>query len=175
MLLRRKIFHQLLTLSISLCLVGCTPTEKAELVAQLQTALNGLEQNRSLTEQFVRDIKATVDPADPGYVQAMESYQDARDSYNHFLDGVETNGRALTERSLRQADPMEVRNVTADFLADATSVLKPSLNTRRIPFQRAIVIPQELQGTLQKLPKKARDRLIDKFDDQVRWRSWGQL
>jgi len=163
--------------TISLCVgfIGCTPAEETAIITQLQTALNSLQQNRSLTEQFVRDIKATVNPADPGYVQAMESYQEARESYDHFLDGVETNGRSMTARSMRLSGPAEVRNATADFLADATSVLKPDINTRRIPFQRAIVIPDNLQSTLQKLPKKSRENLINQFDDQIRWRSWGQL
>ena len=175
----REVFSRGLVVfvAISLCLgfLGCTPAEETAIITQLQTALNSLQQNRALTEQFVRDIKATVSPADPGYVQAMESYQDARESYDHFLDGVETNGRSMTTRSMRLSGPTEVRNAAADFLADATSVLKPDVNTRRIPFQRAIVIPDDLQAALQKLPKHSREKLINQFDDQIRWRSWGQL
>ncbi len=160
---------------ICLGLSGCTSAEETETVTTLQAALNNLVQNRSLTEQFVRDIKTNADPSDPGYVQAMDSYQEARDSYDHYLDSVENGGKPGATRSLRRSGPVDVQNATADFLADATSVLKPTLNTRRIPFQRAVVIPENLQATLNKLPKKAREKLIDEFDQQVRWRSWGQL
>jgi len=175
---KQTITHFLTTaVIVGVCLMtcGCTPAEEQEALTQMQTALSNLEQNRSLTEQFVRDIKATVDPSDPGYLQAIQSYEDAREAYDHYLDAVETNGKALTSRSLRIYGPNEVRNATADFLADATAVLKPSVNTRRIPFQRAIVVPDDLQANLHKIPKKVRDKMIDGFDTQVRWRTWGQL
>lgn len=154
---------------------GCPAAEEAAIAAQLQTALSNLEQNRSLTEQFVRDLKASADHSDPAFAEAMESYQHARECNDQYLDAVETNGHSRTSRSLRLSEPSQVRNAAADFLADATSILKPTVNTRRIPFQRVIVVPEDLQSTLQKLPKKARNKLIDQFDDQIRWRSWGQL
>jgi outer membrane murein-binding lipoprotein Lpp len=154
---------------------GCTPTEETETVTALQTALTDLTQNRSLTEQFVRDVKSSADPSDPAYVQAMESYQDARDAYNRYLDAIESGRKVDGERSLRGASPLGVQNAAADFLADATRALRPSINTRRVAFQRAVVVPENLQGTLSKLPKKARSRVVDQFDEQVRWRSWSQL
>ena len=160
---------------ISLPTTGCTDTEKTEVLTTLQTALSNLQQNRSLTEQFVRDIKANVDPSDPGYVQAMDSYQEAREAYNRYLDSIEDGGKPSQSRSLRHSSPVDVQNATADFLADATSVLKPNVNTRRIPFQRAVVIPDNLAPTFKGLPKKARETIVDNFDQQVRWRSWGQM
>jgi len=39
-------------------LSGCTSAEETEVISGLQTALSDLQANRSLTEQFVRDIKA---------------------------------------------------------------------------------------------------------------------
>ena len=169
---------QLSAVVLSLCIIpltGCTPTEETETVSALQTGLTDLTQNRSLTEQFVRDVKATTDPSDPTYVQVMESYQDARDVYNRYLDSVESGRKESSDRSLRTVSPRSVQNATADFLADATRALKPSINTRRVAFQRAVVVPENLQSTLATLPKKARGKLIDQFDDQVRWRSWSQL
>jgi hypothetical protein len=156
-------------------LSGCTPAEESEIITSLQGSLDSLTQNKTLTAQFVRDIKATVNPSDPGYAQVMDSYQNAREAYDHYLDTVETDSKAPLSRSLRQLGPIDVQNATADFLADATSVLKPAVNTRRIPFQRAVVIPDNLRVTLAKLPKKAREKVIDQFDRQVRWQPWGQL
>ncbi len=162
-------------IGVCLSLSGCTATQEAEVVTQLQSALNNLVQNRALTEQFVRDIKSTVAASDPNYSQVMDSYQDAREAYNQFLDAVESEAKTPPSRSVRRSGPVDVQNATADFLADATGLLRPNVNTRRIPFQRAVVIPDNLQSTLQKLPKKARERIIDNFDQQVRWRSWSQL
>jgi hypothetical protein len=156
-------------------LTGCNPTEESDTISDLQTALSDLTQNRSLTEQFVRDIKSSLDPGDPAYVQAMESYQDARDVYNRYLDSVESGRKQNDERSLRGASPRDVQNATADFLADATRALKPSVNTRKIAFQRAVVIPENLPSNFTSLPKKVRNRIIDNVDDQVRWRSWSQM
>jgi hypothetical protein len=168
-----------LTLVVALGFViglsGCTPAEESDTISAMQGALSSLVQNRSLTEQFVRDVKSNTDPGDPAYVQAMESYQDARDVYNRYLDAVESGTKDRNSRSLRNASPLEVQNATADFLADATRALKPSVNTRRVAFQRAVVVPENLQSTLDKLPKKTREKLTDQFDDQVRWRSWSQL
>jgi hypothetical protein len=156
-------------------LSGCTQTEEAAVITQLQSALSDLAKNRELTEQFVRDIKTTVEPSNPGYATAMDSYQEARDSNDHFLDGVESSGKPARSRALRNASPLDVQSTTAAFMADATNVLKPDVNTRHIPFKRAIVIPSDLQATLHKLPRKDRERIIDNFDKEVRWRSWDQL
>ena len=164
---RRRLLISTILLASTLATVGCTATEEADTVTALQ--------NASLTEQFVRDVKANTDPGDPAYLQAMESYQDARDVYNRYLDGVENGSHSGEDRSLRHASRHDVENATADFLSDATRALKPSVNTRRIAFTRAVEVPDDLQTTLAKLPKKARESLINQFDDQVRWRSWSQM
>ena len=156
-------------------LTGCTPTEESETISGLQTALSDLTQNRSLTEQFVRDVKSSLDPGDPAYVQAMESYQDARDTYNRYLDTVESGQKRDSSRSLRGSSPRDVQNAAADFLADATRALKPTANTRKIAFQRAVIIPDNLSSNLASLPKKVRGRIVDNVDEQVRWRSWSQM
>lgn len=152
--------------------VGCTAAEESADVAALETALNSLMQNRSLTEQFVRDVKVSVDPSDPEYLRTMETYQDARDAYNRFLDSAES---APPSGSVKSETPLDVRNATADFLAEATSALRPSVNTRRVPFQRAVVIPENLQKQFAKLPKHARESIIGDLDKQVRWKPWSQL
>jgi hypothetical protein len=165
----------LFALASSALLSGCTPSEETDTESILQTALTNFTQNRSLTEQYVRDVKARLDPSDPAYVQAMESYQDARDTYNRFLDVVENGQKRPSSRSLRTASPLAVENSAADFIADATRAIKPGEIRHRGEFQRAVIVPEQLQSTFSKLPKQIRSRLIDRFDDQIRWRSWSQL
>lgn len=178
LLLRSKLSRIIFAVATSTLLangLGCTSAEESEIVTSLQSALSSLQQNKSLAEQFVRDVKSGVTPSDPAYAEVMESYQNARTTYDRYLDSVEEPEKTLPVRSLRRASSIDVQNAAADFLADATSALKPSLNTRRIPFQRAVIVPDNLGETLHKLPKKSRSKLIDHFDEQLRWRSWSQL
>lgn len=165
----------LCSLCVASMFLGCTPAQESEAAADLQIALSNLVQNRALTEQFVRDVKATGDSADPAYSQAVESYQNARETYDRFLDTVEMGKQAKNNRSLRGATATDVENASADFLADATAVLRPRANTRRIPFQRAVILPENLIAQFSRLPKRARDKIIDRFDDQVRWKTWSQI
>lgn len=176
--MRRSVYQvhlrMLLALLFAGSLTGCTPQEEDALAA-LQAGLSSLQANRVLTEQCVREVKGGVVPSDPAYSEVMEGYGDAREAYNAYLDSVENLGRQTHSRSFRTVEPLDVQNATADFLADVTSALKPSVNTRRIPFQRAVVIPTDLSRALKKLPKKSRERILDNFDRQVRWKQWSQV
>lgn len=154
---------------------GCSPSQESEMATVLQGALTNFTQNRSLTEQFVRDVKSRLDPADPAYIQAMESYQEARETYNRYLDGLETGQRKVASRSLRSASPIAVENAAADFISDASRAMRPSEVRHRGDFQRAVVVPEQLQSIFSRLPRKTREEMIDQFDGQIRWRSWSQL
>jgi hypothetical protein len=158
-----------------LSITGCTPTEEQDSVTALQAALSSLMQNRSLVEQFGRDIKSSVDPTDPSYSQLMESYESARDSYNHFLDTVELEVAAHHSNAELAPSAKDAQNATTSFLASATRALQPNSDLRGIAFRRAIVIPENLTTALRCLPKRDRRELISRFGDQVRVRSWGQL
>lgn len=164
-----------LILAGMLGLTGCTPTQSANDVAALESALGTLIQNRSLTEQFVRDVKSSAAPGDPAYQEVMESYNDARDAYNHFLDTVETGTNHGTSQKAQLRAAVDAQEASAQFLREATRTLNPSFNTRGIDFQRAIQIPDTLPHQFCQLPRKARGTIIEKVDRQIRWRSWGQM
>jgi hypothetical protein len=156
-------------------ITGCTPEEEQKTVAALQSGLSSLVQNRTLAEQFVRDVKASVGPNEPGYQQAMESYNEARDSYNHFLDVAESAAKEGHISSRQAQLAVDAQDSTADFFQDATRALKPALSTRGVDFRRAVIIPEDLQRSLGKLPKRDRQSLVDQVDKQVRWRSWDEV
>lgn len=156
-------------------LCGCTPAEEAQAITDAQTALTDLTADRTLTEQFVRDLKSNCNAKDSACDQAMDSYEEARDTYNRYLDDVENGVHEDGSRSLHHSSPRDVENAAADFLADATHALTPNVNTRKLNFQRAVIIPSNLDHSLSKLPKRARKNITEQFDDQVRWRSWGEL
>ncbi len=155
---------------------GCTSKEESDTISLIQNALSDLSQTRAMSEQFVRDVKSNVSPVDPNYERIQESYDNARDANNHFLDTIEGAEKTDNSRSLRTSDAMiNARNATADFLADATSALRPSAQTRHIPFAQAVEIPDDIPRSLRKLRKSDRAVLIDRIDRQVRWRSWSNL
>ena len=183
-IIHRKIVPVLVAVATCVVLVGTGPVgcpkataaEKQDVLSLLQDSLADLAANRSLSEQCVRDIKSGLDPSDPAYQQAEESYDDARDAYNRFLDLAEETPSESQTRSLRSSNIVEnARQATATFLADATTALKPGAATRRIPFNRAVTIPDNLPQTLGKVSPHTRDELLDRFDREVRWSSWSAL
>lgn len=152
-----------------------TACDSAEAISALSSAAHELAANRSLAEQYVRDIKASVDTNDPAYGEMMESYQQARNTYNHFLDLIKL--AAKQEKPSKESLKMtaeEARSSAVEFVAGATRSLAPTLATRNVRFEKAIVIPQSLPECLYRIPKKYREEAINQLDE-VRWRAWGQL
>jgi hypothetical protein len=164
----------LVILTFCVGLSGCTPTED-DLLADLQNALTTLLQNKELAEQGVRDIKAGVKPSDPNYALAMDDYQKARDQYGQYLDTVEQDRHGRHGGAARGVYAGDVQTTTTDFISDVAAALNPGVNPRAIMRDRTIRVPDDLQATLHKLSKKHRERLVDSFDRQVRWKAWSDL
>lgn len=156
-------------------LVGCTPAEKQEITSDLQTALADLTQNRALMEQFGRDVKSSVDPTDPTYSNLMQSYEEARDEYNHYLDQVELAASTHNSSDALIPSIQRAQEASTQFLSGATRTLAPNSNVRGLAFRKAVVFPESLTRDLNLVPKRMRRNLINTFDDQVRMRSWGKL
>jgi len=172
MFFRKDVF---LVTALALVFGSTTACSSTAAIGALQAALTSLVQNKSLAEQFVRDVKTSVDPTDPVYQQVMESYEEARDSYNNFLNSVELAAKTNQSKPDLSESAESAQNATADFLESATKTLRPNANTRGIAFRRAIVLPEGLPKDLSELPKKSRQDVINHFDREVRWRSWRQL
>jgi hypothetical protein len=174
-----KVFRIVQASVVLLALCACNQQQEQTALAVLQGGLNALDQNRSLSEEFVREVKDSGDPGSPSYLQAQASYDDARDRYNAYLDTIEAGKvpKQSKSRSLdsRRALEASVTDSVATFLGDATSALKPSVNTRRVPFERGVTLPSEIPDLLTKLSRRDREQLVAQFDKQVRWRSWSQL
>lgn len=171
----RQALSLLLLTSSALLIAGCTPREEDATVAALETAYNTLSQNRTLAEQFVRDIKESVPPTDPSYQQARESYDDAVGAYNRYLDQVELAGEQKRDLASAEAVVSDAQSSVTDFLASATKTLQPGASTSRSLLRKAAPLPPQLGRTLATVPHRQRQALVDKLDGQVRWRSWGDL
>ena len=133
---------------------GCTPGEEQDIFSVLQDGVASLTAARDMTEQFARDLQANCDPSDAGYQKAEARYDIARESFNRYLDYLE--GETKGSRSLGRAvvSPSLVRDDTAEFLEDASKLLKSDRDFRDV--QRKIRIPDDLHYALSRLNKKER-------------------
>jgi hypothetical protein len=154
---------------------GCTPLEEEQTLTDVQAALSQLTQNRAMAEQFGRDIKTNVSPSTTTYADLMESYEEARDSYNHFLNAVESDGMGRASQDVVTPSMTDAQNATYDFIEAASKTLNPGGDVRGVSIRRAIKMPVNLPAQLQRIPKAERRRLVKQFGEQVQWRSWGQL
>ena len=165
----------LLILATTTCLLGCPAAEVAQTETALEGALAALTQNRTMTEQFVREFKTKVGSDNPAYIRAMELYGDARETYNRYLDAVESDEPTRNDRSVRNCSPDDVAEASIAFMSEATRAMYPLVDQRSIPFKQGVTVPANLQSTFGKVPKKARRNLVDDFDHHVRWRKWSDL
>ena len=159
------------SLLVFIFMTGCTPAQ----TAALDAALDNLVRNKSLAEQFVRDVKTRTDPSDFTYQRLVQDYEAARASNDDYLNSVKL--AALTNQpqtDLKQLSE-DAQNAAAEFLASAVTTLRPTTDPKGIQFRRAMVFPNDLSRLLQTLPKNRRGQLIRQFENQVRWHSWRQL
>lgn len=169
--------------SACLAVFICTFNTSSCSPGTLQTAsqaiedLNTLVQNRTLAEQFVRDIKANVDPSEPVYSKLLESYDQARDSNSRFLDEIEAPGshRARAIRSRFDTAKQRAEESMAAFLDSATRTLRPTASMRSAELKRVAALPDNVATILQTVPKTQRAKYIRKFDSSVRWHTWNEL
>jgi len=165
-----------LVVASALCgISGCTSAEEQETEAAIQSALTTLTANRALVEQFGRDIKTRVSPDSPVYSDLMESYEEARDSYNHFLDSVAAAGANEPVNGEIEPAMVDAESSTAGFIQSASRALDPAGEARGLTAHRAIKLPVNISAQLQRLPRSFRKRIVKQFGGQVYWRSWGQL
>lgn len=139
--------------------------------------LNTLVQNKTLAEQFVRDIKASVDPSEPIYAKLLESYDQARGCNGRFLDEIEAPG-SYRIRGIRSSIDMAKRNAEESMLAfldNAAHTLRPTVSMRSTELRRIVALPDNFPLVLRNIPQRTKAKYVHKFDSSVRWRSWSEL
>src|SRR5579884_3471621 len=166
-------------LAVSICTLGtssCSPGT-LQTASQAMEDLNTLMQSKTLAEQFVRDIKANVDPSEPVYSKLLELYDQARDSNSRFLEEIEAPGshRARAIRSRFDTAKRNAEQSMAAFLDSATRTLRPAVSMRSAELKKIAALPDNLVTILRTVPKAQRANYIHHFDSSVRWRSWNEL
>ncbi len=173
----RKHFIKITTLTLlAACamFMGCNPQQEAAFSSAL-SALSSLQQNKSLGEQFARDVKSEVAPDDGSYITLLETYEDARNTYNRFIDRLGAAVTANDSKADLSTEYEETQRKVAAFLRLASQTLDPSLDQRGVPFQRAIEIPKTLPKALHDLPARSRNEIVTHVAQSARWRSWRDL
>ena len=156
-----------------LALAGCSATEVA-LTNAAEQALTALSANKSLAEQFVKDVKQNVDPGDPEYQKIMGSYEVARDEYNDYISRVESAVKT-GESDLPSAESLDgVNQKSVEFISAAAKGIDPAFANRGIKLEKAIVFPS-LGSSTKSLSRDARTLMADKVVRDLRWKPWSQL
>jgi hypothetical protein len=164
------------SLAILMSSLGTSSCSPETLNSAMQD-LNTLVQNKTLAEQFVRDIKASVDPSEPIYAKLLESYDQAKDCNSRFLDAIEGSG-SYRSRAIRSSLEMAKRNAEESmvaFLDSATRTLRPTVSMRSTDLRRIAALPENFPMILRNVPQSTRAKYVRKFDSSVRWRSWTDL
>ena len=159
----------------SLMMAGCTSTEESETLSALEAALASLSQNRTLIEQYGRDIQSRIDTSSDTYTTLMQQYEEARDAYNQYLESVEHEVVSKHHHADLSSSAHAAREASAEFMASATRALDSRAPLRRVAFREAISLPDGLVRDLRRIPKADRQGMIDIYANQLKIRSWGRL
>jgi hypothetical protein len=144
-------------------------------IQAVSDAVTALEKNKALAEQFVKDVKAEYDPADPQYRSLMGRYEETRDTYNDYISQIEVAARTGRAPTLPQEAENDIRQSAVSFISAATRSLDPHFDSRSMSLDRAITIPPNLPSSVTKLSGSTRKLLSDRFVNGTRWKSWSQL
>jgi hypothetical protein len=163
----------LLVLSLVL-LSGCSPAEVQAVTSDITTALNDLEKNKSLSEQFVRESKKNVVTGDSQYEDIIESYERAREKYNNYLSQIEETARTGQPASLESERFEAVKASAREFIATAARGIDPNYRVRAIDLNTAIMLSPKLVS-VRKLPLPVRTAIADRIAADLHWKSWSEL
>jgi hypothetical protein len=149
---------------------GCDLQNLQQDVAQATTAF---QQDKSLVEGFVADIKRSYAPNTPDYQQAESLYYTARKLNDSVLGTISlaasTGDRSITpDRSIEDA-----RSAMTNFVQTATASLSPG--DRALPIAAAFALLPAVHEIISRLPKNKGAEHAQKLVDQVRWRTWDSI
>jgi hypothetical protein len=149
---------------------GCDLQNVEQDITQATTAF---QQDKSLVEGFVADMKRSYAPNTPDYQQAESLYYKARKLNDSVLGTISlaasTGDRSITpDRSIEDA-----RSAMTTFVQSATDSLSPG--DRGLPIAAAFALVPAIHEIISKLPKNKGADHAQKLVDQVRWRAWDSI
>jgi hypothetical protein len=171
-----SLWLQLLILPVLALFVSLTACSVSpETVTQLEAIASQLAQNKSLIEQSVRDVNGTS-PGARSISQLSDDYEDMRDSYNRYLDALETsadNDLASTDLKALSADVK--RSAHAFFKHSARALGGSERDIRAADSDDILSLPVQLPQILKQLPRRERLVLSKQFRSDLALKPWRQI
>jgi hypothetical protein len=154
-------------LAITLLLTGC---DLQQLPTDITAAVNAFQQDKSVVESLVADVKRGYTPDSPQYQSAEATYFTARRAYSQYLGQIglaaSTGDRSITP----DATGEDARTAMTAFARSATASLSP--NDRGLPALIAFAAFPAIHKLLSEIPSKNRVEAARSLITKVQWRSW---
>ena len=163
------------TLVTTLASSGCKLQQKL-VIDTLTAALQNLKDSRELMETYGRDIKKRYSADQDAFKAGEARYEAARAAFTGYLSAMKV--AALTgekESATIASSAQDVVSASVEFLSGATHELDPTLNTRKIPFARALTIPSTIPIGLYSLSLRDRQMAVRAVQEQATWAPWSEL
>jgi hypothetical protein len=155
--------------------IGCTPQQETAITNAVGAALQNLKDARELMEAFGRDIKRTYGPDDEAYRSSESRYAAARSAYQGYIAALKIAVLSDAGAATLANPAQDATAACAEFMASATQLLDPTVNTRKVSFGRAISLPTQIPSGLRSVPMRDREAVVRVLEDQIAWASWATL
>jgi hypothetical protein len=171
-----SIWLQLLIVSMLVLFVSTTACSVSpQTVTELESIASQLAQNKSLIEQSVRDV-AGASPGARSISQLSDDYEDMRDSYNRYLDALETSADNDSSSTDLKALAGEVkRSARAFFKHSARTLGGSERDLRAADSDDILCLPGQLPHLLKQLPRRERLVLSKQFRSDLALKPWRQI
>jgi hypothetical protein len=153
-------------------LVTCTGCDLTQLSQDAQTAVATFQQDKSVVENLVADVKRSFTPDAPEYQAAEAKYFQARRSYDAYLGQI--NLAATTgDRSINAGDSQQsATDAMNSFVRSAAVSLAPG--DRSLAAIALAGLPS-IYKLLTGLPKNRKAEVTRGLIDHVQWRAWDAI
>jgi hypothetical protein len=155
--------------------VGCTPQQETAVTNAVSAALQNLKDARELMEAFGRDIKRTYGPDEEAYRSSESRYAAARSAYQGYIAALKIAVLSDAGAATLANPAQDATAACSEFMATATQLLDPTVNTRKVSFGRAISLPTNIPAGLHGVPMRSREAMVRVLEDQISWAAWATL
>jgi hypothetical protein len=164
-----------LTANMILCLLSTVACDPAKAATFLANTVSLMLTQKSLVEEYVRDVKKAFKPTDPEYKKAEADYNAAQTLHEGYLGAI-TMAVAIDQPNVNIEKPAaDAQTAAATFIGNTTRSLLPNEDLRGLQIDRAIVLPDKLPKAILSIPVKDRKGAVANIQSQVRWRSWEEI
>jgi hypothetical protein len=141
----------------------------------INTTIEDLKSSRELVEAFAHDIKQRYKDDDERYVTSESKFEAARAALDGYFAALRLAVLNTETSEVLLTPAQEATSAVSDFVGYATQQLDPTLDTRKIPFTRAVSLPKAVPRWVGRIGRDRRQAALQGLADQVMWRRWAEL